>query len=180
MTAAQQSINRRVVAAAVACAATSVAIAVATAVVIKLGGVADDARRALRFGFDGLASANAGARVALDNARIAGAVLLCATVAPHLTARARTLVDIVLGTVLLANAGALGVALGAYGSRLARAITPHLPLELAALSLAGGAYIHARTRPLSARALAVLAASCALLVLAAATLETYVSAGGSR
>lgn len=179
MTAAQQSINRGVVVAAVACAATSVAIAVATAVAIKLGGVADDARRALRFGFDGLASANDGARVALDNGRIVAGVLLCAMLAPRLTARARTLVDIVLGMVLLANAGALGVALGAYGSRVARAIAPHLPFELAALSLAGGAYLHARTRPLRARVLAALAASCALLVIAAATLETYVSAGGS-
>ena len=181
MTAVRSSIGaRKVVGAAAACAATSVAIAVATAVTIKLGGVADDARRALRFGFDGLPSANEGARVALNNARIAAAVLLCAALAPRLTRHARTVADIVLATVLLANAIAVGVAFGAYGSRLARAIAPHLPLELAAMSLAGGAYIHARTRPLQMDTLAALTAVCALLVIAAAMLETYVAAGGSR
>ena len=65
-------------------------------------------------------------------------------------------------------------------SALAAAIALHLPLELAALSLAGGAYMQASKQPLGARALARVAALCALLLACAATLETYRPPGGLR
>ena len=59
------------------------------------------------------------------------------------------------------------------GSALAAAIALHLPLEFAALSLAGGAYMSTSKQPLGTRALACVAALCALLLACAATLETY-------
>ena len=85
----------------------------------------------------------------------------------------------VLSALLAANAGLVGAALGAYGTRLAVVTAAHLPEELAALSLAGGAYMHARRHPVRAVALAVVATACALLVVIAATLETYVALGGA-
>ena len=61
------------------------------------------------------------------------------------------------------------------------AIALHLPLELAALSLAGGAYMSGKpTTTAPARALALVAALCALLLALAATLETYAPLGGVR
>ena len=85
-----------------------------------------------------------------------------------------------LTSLLAINAGLVGVALGAYGHRLAAAIALHLPLEFAALSLAGGAYMQASKQPLGRRALARVAALCTLLLAAAATLETYRPLGGLR
>ena len=63
-------------------------------------------------------------------------------------------------------------------ARLAIATALYLPLELAALCLAGGAYMHARRQPLGRVELAAVAATCALLLVIAATLETYVRLGG--
>ena len=147
----------------------------------RLTGVADEVRRALRFDFAGVEQTPAAAlRIALQNARLVAAALLCAVVVPRLPQPARLLADVVLAVVLAANAGLVGVALGAYGARLAVATAPHLPVELAALSLAGGAYMHARRQPLGAVELAAVAATCALLLVIAATLETYVALGGVR
>ena len=85
-----------------------------------------------------------------------------------------------LVALLVLNAGRVGLAIGAYGTRAIRATAAHLPLELAAMSLAGGAYMQACRQPLTARALAVVAAASALLLVAAATLETYASPGAPR
>jgi hypothetical protein len=60
------------------------------------------------------------------------------------------------------------------------ATAAHLPVEFGAFSLAGGAYMQACKRPLSARELAAAAASTALLLVAAAALETYVPIGAPR
>ena len=75
---------------------------------------------------------------------------------------------------LLAPSGVLvAVALGAYGSRMAAAMLPHGPLELAAFALALCVYRDARRRPVRAgRALGHAATGLALLA-AAALLETY-------
>ena len=85
-----------------------------------------------------------------------------------------------LGTLLAFNAGAVGIAFGAYGQRAIAATAPHLPLEFAGLSLAGGAYLHARRQPLSPPAIAAIAGACALLLAIAALIETYVSMRGAR
>ena len=75
---------------------------------------------------------------------------------------------------LLAPSGVLvAVALGAYGSRMAAAMLPHGPLELAAFALALCVYRDARRRPVRAgRALGRAATGLALLA-AAALVETY-------
>jgi hypothetical protein len=82
--------------------------------------------------------------------------------------------------VLAFNAGLVGVAYGAYGWRAIAATAPHLPVEFAGISVAGGAYLHARRRPLSLRAIAAVAGTCAALLIVAACLETYVSIGRAR
>ena len=175
----QRTVTDIAAGAAVCAAATVVVIAAATAVV-ALSGLGDDARRALRFGFGGVESTPGEAlRLVLHNARLAAGTLLCAIATPQLPARARLLVDLILTSLLAINAGLVGVALGAYGERLAAAIALHLPLEVAAFALAGGAYMSTSKQPLGPRALASVAVICALLLAAAATLETYVSVRGS-
>ena len=176
----QRTVTEIAAGAAVCAAATVVVIAAATAVV-ALSGLGDDARRALRFGFGGVESTPCEAlRLVIHNARFAAGTLLCAIAAPRLPARTRVCVDLMLTSLLAINAGLVGVALGAYGERVAAAIALHLPLEFAALSLAGGAYMSTSKQPLAPRALARIAALCALLLACAATLETYSPLGGLR
>jgi hypothetical protein len=168
-------------AAAAVCAAAAVLVIAVAAGAVALSGQGDDARRALRLGFGGVERTPGEAlRLAIHNARFAAGTLLCAIAAPRLPTRTRQCVDLMLMSLLAVNAGIVGVALGAYGQRVAAAIALHLPLEFAALSLAGGAYMQASQQPLGARALACIAALCALLLSAAATLETYVPLGGLR
>jgi hypothetical protein len=168
-----------VIADAAVCATAALSVATATALVVAATGLGDDARRALRFGFAGVDRSVAQAsRIAIHNGRFAGGTLLCAALAPRLPRSTRVLTDLVLATLLAFNAGALGVALGAYGWRALAATAPHLPLEFAGLSLAGGAYLHARRQPLSPRAMTAVVAACGLLLAAAAVLETYVSIAG--
>jgi hypothetical protein len=163
------------------CAGTAVAVVVVTALTVAAGGLADDARRALRFGFGGVEQTpDEAARIALHNARFAVGTLICAASRPRMPATLRPAIDGLLATLLAFNAGAVGVALGAYGQRVATAIALHVPVEFAALSLAGGAYMQTSRQPLSLAALAGIAALCALLLILAATLETYASLGGLR
>ena len=170
------------IAAGVAVCATAAALVIAAAAaVVALTGLNDGARRALLFGFGGVQRTPGEAlRLAIHNAKFAAGTLLCAIGAPRLPTRGRLSVDLILTSVLAINAGLVGVALGAYGKRLAAAIALHMPLELAALSLAGGAYMSTCKQPLGARALACVAALCALLLAAAATLETYAPLGGPK
>jgi hypothetical protein len=170
-----------IAAGALVCAGAAVLVLAAAAVAVALTGLGDDARRALRFGFGGVERTPGEAlRLAIHNARFAAGTLLCAIAAPRLAARVRLLVDLMLASLLAFNAGLVGVALGAYGLRVAAATALHLPLEFTALSLAGGAYMSTSKQPLGARALAYVAAVCALLLAGAATLETYVSLGALR
>jgi hypothetical protein len=85
-----------------------------------------------------------------------------------------------LAIVLSLSAGAVGAAYGAYGGRAITATVPHLPIEFAGLSLAGGAYLHARIHAIRTPELAAVALACGLLLVAAAVLETYVFLGGTR
>jgi hypothetical protein len=166
------------------CAAIAAAIAVAAATVRLT--LAAPARDLLGYPFadqhPGLPGA---AAILATNARKLAGVYGLALVAqaPILAGEAgrpragRTLVRLACdaGAVgLLAPSGALvAVALGAYGSRMAAAILPNGPLELAAFALALSVYRDARRRPVrAARALGHAATGLALLA-AAALLETY-------
>ena len=136
-------------------------------------------RHALGFGFGGVDRSLAEvAWIAAHNARVAGATLTWAVAAPRLPRRVRRLVDAVLAIVLSLSGGAVGAAYGAYGGRAITATAPHLPVEFAGLSLAGGAYLHARTHAIRASEFAAVALACGLLLVAAAFLETYASPGG--
>jgi hypothetical protein len=166
---------------AIRCALAAALIIAATAIVVTVGGLRDDARATLRFGFGGVEHSGAQvARIALHNSQYAAGTLLCALVAPRIPGLAVLLVDLVLAGVLAFNAGLVGVAYGAYGWRAIAATAPHLPVEFAGVSLVGGAYLHACRRPLSPRAITAVAATCAALLIVAAFLETYVSMTGAR
>lgn len=170
-----------IAAGAIRCATAAVTVLVLASAAVPLAGLADEARKTLRFGFGGVEqSPSEVARLAIHNARFAGGTLLCAGLAPRLTKHARRAVDLLLGGLLTFNAAAVGIAIGAYGTRTITATAIHLPVEFAALSLAGGAYMQACKQPLSARELAAVAAATALLLVAAAALETYASIGARQ
>ena len=140
------------------CAAVAAAVVIAAAATVSLTGLADEARVLLGLDFAGVErSPTAAASIAIDNGRIAAGVLLCACLAPRLLTRTRIVIDVLLAALLALNAAAVGVAFGAYGTRAIRATALHLPLEIAALSLAGGAYMQACRQPLTRRALAAVA-----------------------
>ena len=163
-------------ASALICATAAMLVAACAAAAVAVAGVADDVRRAMRFDFAGVEQTPAVAlAIASQNARLVAAALVCAAIVPRLPRPARLVADVVLAVVLVANASLVGVALGAYGARLA---APHLPVELAALSLAGAAYMHASRHSVGMVALALVAATCALLLVIAAALESYVMLGG--
>ncbi len=166
---------------AIVCLTAAMTLIVIAAGAVALTGLADDARRMLGFAFHGVERSPSGAaQIALHNARIAGGTLLCAAVVPWLAARARQAVDSVLATLLAISAIAVGITVGAYGARAVAALAAHVPLEFAALSLTGGAYLHACQQTLRARELAATAAATAALLIAAATLETYAPIRAAR
>jgi hypothetical protein len=157
------------------CAVAATGLAALVAAAVWSAGLSEDARRLLGFGFGGLpGGAGAGIEIALHNAQLAGAALLGAALAPRAASLA-LLLDVLLGALLVLNAGFLGVAFGGYGGRLLAAVWLHGPLELAAFSLAGGVYLAGRARRLSGRALAVAAALVGVLLLAAGLVEATVS-----
>lgn len=163
------------------CFTAAMAVIVFAAMAVCVTGLADETRRTLRFGFAGVERSPVEvARIALHNARVAGGILLCAAVAPRLGMRAQRLIALLLATILSCSASAVGVAIGAYGTRVISAIAIHLPVEFGAVSLAGGAYVQACKQALTGRELAVVAAATGLLLLVAASLETYASIGGTR
>jgi hypothetical protein len=83
--------------------------------------------------------------------------------------------ELILAGMIAANVFVVGAAIGAYGVRMAKAVLPHGPVELAAYSLALGLYLQGSRRALPAAHLIKLAgASVAVLALAAA-LETSVN-----
>ena len=166
------------------CAAIVAAIAVA-AVTVRLT-LAAPARDLLGYPFADQHPSIAGAAAILaTNARKLAAIYGLALVAqaPILAGEAGRPRVARAVLRLACDAGAVGqlapsgvlvaVALGAYGSRMAAAILPHGPLELAAFALALCVYRDARRRPVRAgRALGRAATGLALLAVAA-LLETY-------
>lgn len=170
-----------IMAGAALCLATATTVAAFAAATVTLSGLSGEMRRTLRFGFAGVEHSPAEmARITLNNARVAGGTLLCAVIAPKLGSRARRHVFVVLASVLTCSAAAVGTAVGAYGIRAIAALALHLPVEFTALSLAGGTYMHACKRALNTRELAATAAVVGVLLIVAATLETYMSIGAAR
>ena len=163
------------------CASAAAAIATATALAITACGLSGDARKTLQLEFAGVPrSASTAVEIAVHNTRLAAGALACAAVVPRLGRRTRRALTACLAALLALNATTFGVAIGAYGMRVLAVTRLHLPLELAGLSLAGGAYLQATCERLRHRALMLVAAICVSLLGAAAALETYVPTGASR
>jgi hypothetical protein len=84
--------------------------------------------------------------------------------------------ELLLAGLIAANLAVVGAALGAYGTRMIRAVLPHGPVELAAFALATALYLQGRHRPLAVpHMLATGTASLALLAIAA-LLEALITA----
>jgi hypothetical protein len=143
-------------------------------------------RRWFDYPFTGLpARVGEAAVIAAHNGRALSGVfglLLIAQVAlreptgPRLAQRAlRGAGEALLAGQLAANVLIVAASLGAYGPRMARALLPHGPLELAAFALALALYLQGRRRELPIRHVAAAGAASALLLAAAAALETFVS-----
>jgi hypothetical protein len=161
-------------------AASLVAAIAAVAVTVRLAGATSSARSALALEFSRPpASPVAALALAVDNLRLACAVLLAALLAA-VRPGIRPVLDVLMAALAALNATATGVAVGAYGTRLVAVVAAHAPLELAAFGVAGGAYLSGRRCRLDGRQLIVAATVSSLLLGAAAVLETYVQIGGGR
>ncbi len=86
----------------------------------------------------------------------------------------RTVGELLLTGLVAANVLVVGASLGAYGTRMAWALLPHGPVELAAFATALALYLQGRRRPLPSRQLVITGAVSVLLLAAAAALETFV------
>jgi hypothetical protein len=165
---------------AVTCAVTAALLILSGAAAVRLTGTGDEIRDSLRLSFAGVdRTPEEALSIAAHNGRIAAATVLCALTVGRLPRPARVVVDSVLLAVVAFNSLIVGLALGAYGERLVVSTAAHLPIEFAALSLAGGAYLSARRRLLSLRPLAYACGLSGALLVAAALAETYVSGGAS-
>ena len=80
--------------------------------------------------------------------------------------------DVIVAGLVAASTISVGIALGRWGQRLLPYL-PQLPLEWAALAIATSAWLTARHGHAHARELAVLGATTAVLLIGAATLETW-------
>jgi hypothetical protein len=87
----------------------------------------------------------------------------------------RNAAEAVIAGLIAANVLLVGAGLGAYGGRMARAMLPHGPVELAAFALALAVYLQGRCRALLAWYVVTAGATSVLLLAGAAVLETYVT-----
>jgi hypothetical protein len=161
-------------------AVCALALTGVAAMLVRAFGADVDARELLGFHFDPPARQPAEAlRIGATNLRFVTAALVAAWA---VTSRPRLRVpfDITLALVLALNVGAVGLALGAYGTRALHAVAAHGPFELAAFSLAGGAYLAARAGELSSHELIQAAVVALALAALGAAVEAYVQLGDAR
>jgi hypothetical protein len=161
--------------------AAIVGLNVALAVVIALGAVTVAAlpglpaalRGALGFRL-GPETASLATAISLltANAKPAGLLLLGALAARDRLIR--PIFDVLLAALLATNMALIGAALGAYGPRLVPWLV-HLPVELAALAIPAGTYLHARRARLRPCVLLATAALTGAALLIAALVETYLT-----
>ena len=170
--------------AALALAAGLTVATVAVAAIVRVAWAAE-ARRLLGFGFTGVpARLDTAVSIFADNARLLtavfGAILVTQSpwLAGHEAPRGPVMsaltaaLDVVLGLAVAVNVALVGVALGAYGDRMAIAMLPHGPLELAAFTLALALYLQARRGPIPGRHVLAVGAACLAGLALAALLET--------
>jgi hypothetical protein len=161
-------------------ALVAIALIAGTALLVRALGADDRTHALLGLRFAGPGGNRADAlQAAGTNLRLAAAALIAAW-AVRGRPRLRLALDATLAVVAALNLATMGLALGAYGSRLLASVALHGPLELAAFSLAGGAYLAARAGELGAGRLAIAAGVAVVLVAAGAVAETYVQIGAAR
>ena len=149
--------------------------------------VASAARRWLAYPFAGIPDRPADAvAIFLHNVRALAAVAgpLLVAQSPYWAANAdggpahraiRLSGQALLAAGVSANAIVVGASLGAYGSRMVRAVLPHGPVELAAYAVALALYVEGRDKPLPASHVLAIAALSISLLAFAALLETFVN-----
>ena len=150
-------------------------------------GWAAEARDTLRFGFAGVpATAESALSILAANGRLLVAILAAVLVAqaPWLAGAPsrpgpilrvlRGAIDVLLTLAVAANVALVGVALGAYGTRMLAALLPHGPLEVGAFATALALYRDASRGPLPPRRILSVAGGCLLALAAAALLETFI------
>jgi hypothetical protein len=86
----------------------------------------------------------------------------------------RAVSELLLAGLVAANVLRVGASLGAFGTRMAVAMLPHGPVELAAFATALALYLQGHGRPLSIRQLVMTAVVSVALLAVAAALETFV------
>jgi hypothetical protein len=110
--------------------------------------------------------------ITAENLRVLAAPFLLWPLGAHHSRRGRRAGDAVVLAVISVNAIPVGLALGRWQCRLIPYL-PQLPLEWAALILAVSAWLTIRTTTATRQQIAARVASTAVLVLAAAALETW-------
>ncbi len=177
--------GRRIVALAGLIAATLIAAEASIAVAIRVA-FAGEARGWLGYRFPGVAARPGVALILFAHNLVAllgvlGLLLIAqiAARAPAGPGRVQRAVqaggELILAAAIAANTLVVGVAIGAYGLRMLRAVLPHGPVELAAYSTALALYHHGRRQALPARQIAATIATSVTLLAVAAVLETFVT-----
>jgi hypothetical protein len=143
--------------------------ATAAAAVALPPGLAANARDTLGLQLETSAVAPDARVVLLHNARPVVGLLLGACVASRL-GRSRIVLDVAVIAFISVNAILIGVALGAYGAAIAARLA-HVPLEYAALTVAGGSYLAHRHQPPRVAPMATTAVAALTFVAAGALVE---------
>jgi hypothetical protein len=158
------------------------ATALATALVALLTAVAaaPAARRLLGFSFGAVpASFSEVLVVLLHNLRLllipAGASLAISWQREHNSRSVIILCDALVAGAALANVAIVGIGLGAYGMRMARAIMPHGPIELAAFAAGTTLYLLARRAAVTRVSAAAMLSAAVGALAVAAPLEVFLS-----
>lgn len=175
--------DERRIALALAIGLTAAACVIAALVHVAC---ATRARELLGFPFAGLTPSPSTALAILAHNTGVLAVVFAAIVvvrAPWMAARdgARGLlatmilsaIDTLLALQVALNTALVGVALGAYGTRMFSALLPHGPIEVTAYSLALALYLHARRGPITLARFVATGAICLGALAVAALLETF-------
>lgn len=171
----------RIGAAASVLAVATVTVAAVTTAVIAAVGFAPALRSWLGFSFAGVPSTpRAAIDIAVHNATIAAAPLCAAVAYPRLGTRVRVGISLALVVLLAINAVVIGVALGAYGERALDALLPHALIEIAAFSIAGGAYMQACQQRVSHRVLAAATCISFSMLACASAVEVLTTTSGGR
>jgi len=157
----------------------------AVAVFVRVA-AAEQARTWLDFPFAGVdPTASTAISIFANNARMLLGVVAGAAVIQSRPCRAMdgdrsslgvlvmSLLDTLFVLVAASNIVVVGAALGAYGGRMATAMLPHGPFELAAFAAVLTLYRRARRGPVPPQQIAFAAVACLGLILVGAVLETY-------